>query len=623
MFIRKSIRSYKGRTYLNYVLVESVQTPKGPRQKTICSLGDLGARSRKEWLKLAGKIEDALVGQGDLLDADDAEVAALVGRVRARRARPDALRQEPASSSSSSSRRSRGALIKVDPARVSTERHREAGPVHVGHQFWQRLELDRILRDCGLSATVRRLACAMVLNRLIAPCSEHAMPNWMRRTALGDLLGTDFDALEEDPLYEVLDKLHPHRATIEAALVARERSLFNLDATIYLYDLTSTYFEGQCARNAKAKRGYSRDHRPDCKQVVVALVVNRDGFPIIHEVLAGNTQDRGTLAAMLDLLAERAGLEEGATVVVDRGMAFDDNIAEIKRRKLHYVVASRQPERDRWLGDFEDTEGFTAVLRQPSPLNPGQKKTTVEVKTRRDGDQTYVLCRSEQRIAKDRAIRTKQEDRLRADIDKLAQRVAQRRLVKADKIDQAIGRLKERYPRVARYFDLSYDQHTATLAAPFNADKYAKAEQLDGCYLIKTDRTDLSGDELWRIYILLTRAENAFRDMKSPLAERPIFHHTERRTEAHIFLCVLAYHLLIAIEKTLLDQAIHTSWPTVRDTLKSHHICTVVLPTDDGSVLRIRKAATPEPDVHDLYRTLGIASQIISPPHTWTQSHSD
>ena len=500
MFIRKSIRSYKGRTYLNYVLVESVQTPKGPRQKTICSLGDLGARSRKEWLKLAGKIEDALVGQGDLLDADDAEVAALVGRVRARRARPDALRQEPASSSSSSSRRSRGALIKVDPARVSTERHREAGPVHVGHQFWQRLELDRILRDCGLSATVRRLACAMVLNRLIAPCSEHAMPNWMRRTALGDLLGTDFDALEEDPLYEVLDKLHPHRATIEAALVARERSLFNLDATIYLYDLTSTYFEGQCARNAKAKRGYSRDHRPDCKQVVVALVVNRDGFPIIHEVLAGNTQDRGTLAAMLDLLAERAGLEEGATVVVDRGMAFDDNIAEIKRRKLHYVVASRQPERDRWLGDFEDTEGFTAVLRQPSPLNPSQKKTTVEVKTRRDGDQTYVLCRSEQRIAKDRAIRTKQEDRLRADIDKLAQRVAQRRLVKADKIDQAIGRLKERYPRVARYFDLSYDQHTATLAAPFNADKYAKAEQLDGCYLIKTDRTDLSGDELWRIY---------------------------------------------------------------------------------------------------------------------------
>jgi transposase len=623
MYIRKSIRSYKGRTYTNYVLVESVHTAKGPRQKTICSLGDLGARSREEWLKLAGKIEDALVGQGDLLDADDAEVAAIVRRVKTRRTRPDARQQQPSSSSSPSSRRGSGALIKVDPARVTTERHREAGPVHVGHQFWQRLELDRILRDCGLSATVRRLACAMVLNRLIAPASEHAMPAWLRRTALGDLLGTDFDAVAEDPLYEVLDKLHPHRATIEAALIERERSLFNLDATIYLYDLTSTYFEGQCARNAKAKRGYARDHRPDCKQVVVALVINRDGFPITHEVFAGNTQDRTTLAAILDLLAARAGLEQGATVVVDRGMAFDENIAEIKQRKLYYVVASRQPERDRWLGDFEDTDGFTQVLREPSPLNPGQKKTMIEVKTRRDGEQTYVLCRSEQRIPKDRAIRTRQESRLRADIDKLTQRIAQRRLVKADKINQAIGRLKERYPRVARYFDLSYDPHTATFAAPFNADKYAKAERLDGCYLLKTDRNDLSGDELWRIYTLLTRAENAFRDMKSPLAVRPIFHHTERRTEAHIFLCVLAYHLLIAIEKTLLDQATHTSWPTVRDTLKSHQVCTVVLPADDGSTLRIRKAATPEPDVQNLYRILGVAAQILTPQHTWTQPHSD
>jgi len=623
MYIRKSIRSYKGRTYTNYVLVESIHTPKGPRQKTICSLGDLGARSREEWLKLTGKIEDALVGQGNLLATDDAEVADIVRRVKTRRVRHDTDRQERGRSSSSRRGGASSILIKVDPARVATERHREAGPVHVGYQFWQRLELDRILRGCGLSATTRRLACAMVLNRLIAPASEHAMPAWLRRTALGDLLDTDFDAIAEDPLYEVLDKLHQHRATIEAALIERERSLFNLDATIYLYDLTSTYFEGQCERNAKAKRGYARDHRPDCKQVVVALVINRDGFAITHEVFAGNTQDRATLATMLDLLAARAGLEEGATVVVDRGMAFDDNIVEIKQRKLHYVVASRQPERDRWLADFEDTDGFTPVLREPSPRNPGQKKTMIEVKTRRDGEQTYVLCRSEQRIPKDRAIRTKQEGRLRSDIDSLARRIAHRRLVKANKIDQAIGRLKERYPRVARYFDLAYDPHTATLAAPFNADKYTKAEQLDGCYLLKTDRTDLSGDELWRIYTLLTRAENAFRDMKSPLSARPIFHQTEHRTEAHIFLCVLAYHLLIAIEKTLLDHGIHTSWPTVRDTLKSHQICTVVLPTDDGSMLRIRKAATPEPEAEDLYRTLGIATQIIRPQYAWTHNHSD
>ena len=618
MYIRKSIRGYKGKTYTNYVLVESVHTAKGPRQKTVCSLGDLSPRPRAEWLKLARKIEDALVGQDDLLDAADGEVADIVRRVRARRADRGEVTPAP-----SLSRTAREALIKVDPSRVTTERHREAGPVHVGHQFWQRLGLDRILRDCGLSATAQRLACAMALNRLIAPCSEHAMPDWIRRTALADLLGVDFGGLTEDPLYGVLDKLYPHRAAIEAALVARERSLFNLDATIYLYDLTSTYFEGECARNGKAKRGYSRDHRADCKQVVVGLVVSREGFPITHEVFAGNTQDRTTLAAMLDRLAERAGLRQGATVVVDRGMAFDDNLAEITDRKLHYVVASRQPERDRWLADLEDTDGFAPVLRQPSPLNPAQKKTTIEIKTRVDGEKTYALCRSEQRIAKDRAIRTKHEGRLRADLDRLAKRVAEKKLVKAEKVNQAIGRLKERYPRVARYFDLSYDAQTATLQAQFNADKYAKAERLDGCYLIKTDRNDLSGDELWRIYILLTRAENAFRDMKSPLAERPIFHHTERRTEAHIFLCVLAYHLLIAIERTLLDQGIHSSWPTVRDTLKSHQICTIVLPADDGSCLRIRKAATPEPDVLDLYRCLDLSPRIMKPQQTWTPVHSD
>jgi transposase len=611
MYIRKSTRSYKGRTYTNYVLVESAQTPKGPRQKAVCSLGDLSPRPREEWLKLTRKIEDALLGQERLVDQGDAEVAAIVRQVRERR------ENAPLQPSGSAE------LITVDPSRVTTEQHREAGPIHVGYQFWQRLSLDRILHDCGLPETVRQLACAMVLNRLIAPASEHAMPDWMRRTALVDILDVDFEGIDDDRLYRVLDRLYPHRATIEAALVQRERSLFNLDTTVYLYDLTSTYFEGQCRRNDKAKLGHSRDKRPDCKQVVVGLVVNRDGFPITHEVFAGNIRDHTTLPTMLDRLAEHAGLKEGATVVVDRGMAYDENIAELKKRKLHYVVASRQPERDRWLADFEDTEGFTPVLREPSPLNPGQKKSSIEVKTQTADQQTYVLCRSEQRIAKDRAIRTKQEARLRADIDKLAKRIADGRLVKAAKINQAIGRLKERYPRVARYYRFSYDEPNRTLSAEFDADKHLHAERLDGCYLLKTSREDLSGDELWRIYILLTRAENAFRDMKSPLAERPIWHHLERRTDTHIFLCVLAYHLLISIEKTLLDKGVHTSWATVRDILKTHQICTVVLPTDDGSSLRIRKAATPDPDVQQLYRQLDISPDIIKPEHTWTAPNSD
>src|SRR6516164_11318843 len=197
MYIRRSTRVYKGKTFTNYVLVESIHTAKGPRQKSICSLGDLGPRPREEWLELARKLAAALIGQAQLLDNDDPEVVKIVGQVRAR--------QETAERTSNF--RADDRLISVDATRVTTERHREAGTVHVGYQFWQRLHLDAILEDLGLPQSVRQLACAMTLNRLIAPASEHAMPAWIRSTALDDILGIDFEDLEEDPLYQVLDKL--------------------------------------------------------------------------------------------------------------------------------------------------------------------------------------------------------------------------------------------------------------------------------------------------------------------------------------------------------------------------------------------------------------------------------
>jgi transposase len=626
MYIRRSTRTYKGKTYTNYVLVEAVLTPKGPRQRTVCSLGDLKPRPHKDWLALARKLENALAGQADLLQPGDPVLNRFAEKAR-RQSGPALSRavvvpadtpSEPDGPASPS--RGQGEYIAVDPRRVTTEHHREAGPVHVGYQFWSRLGLGDILSEVGISSGTRQLACAMILNRLIEPASEHATPAWIRRTALADILGANFDALAADALYRVLDKLHPHRAAIEAALVERERNLFNLDCTIYLYDLTSTYFEGEAAANGKAKRGYSRDHRPDCKQVVIGLVVNRDGFPIAHEVFAGNTQDGATLATMLDRLKARVGLPEGSTVVVDRGMAYDQNIAEIKARKLHYLVASRQPERTQWLADFTDPDGFTEVLRQPSPRNPAQRKTRVEVKIRRDEDTTYVLCRSAQRSDKDRAIRSKQEGRLLAELEKLEQRVSAGQLKRPEKIAEAIGRLKERYPRVARYYELAVNPDTAQFSATLKEDERAAAAQLDGCYLIKTDRSDLSAQDFWHVYALLTRAEDAFRDMKTPLAERPIYHQTERRVESHIFLCVLALHLLVAIEKTLLDRGLHTSWAGVRATLRTHQLCTIVLPSKDGQTLRIRKASTPEKEVAELYALLGLPNQVIKPVSRWADS---
>jgi transposase len=613
MFIRKTTRKYKDRVYTNYLLVQSVHTPKGPRQKVVCSLGDLSPRPAEEWLRLAHQIEDALLGQPGLLEDPPApEVEQIVQRVRQRQARAGGRRRRRRSVSPEAD------LIAVHTDRVRVERAREAGPVHVGHQFWKRLGLDEILGGLGFSERAVQLTCAMTLNRLIHPASEHAMPDWIRATALADLLGVDFEKLSDDPLYDNLDRLHPNRVAIETALVRRERSLFNLDPTVFFYDLTSTYFEGQALANPKAKRGYSRDQRPDCKQIVVGLAVGREGFPMAHEIFAGNAQDRGTLGGMLDRMQARVDLPEDATVVVDRGMAYAENLQEIRDRHWHYVVAARQPERDQWLDDFEDPQGFEEVHREPSPQNPFQKKSTVKVKRLQQDGETFVLCTSSERVAKDRAIRQKQEGRFLADVEKLQRRIDRRGLVREVAIGEAIGRLKERYPRVARYHNLTFDPAGRRLVHEPNEERKSRAELLDGGYLLRTDRQDLLGPEAWLLYMTLTRAEAAFRAMKSPLAERPIFHQLERRVETHVFLCVLAYHLLVAIETTLLRHGVHTSWATVREALATQQVVTVVLPTDGGQVLRIRKGTTPEPEHLALYRLLDVPEEILRPQRTWS-----
>jgi transposase len=600
VYIRKTTKSYKGKSYDNYLLVESVSTPKGPRQKILCSLGSLAPAPRQEWLALAHRMEASLAGQQSL--SEPLEPARPKGR-RGRRPGGAAAHND--------------ARVTVDAERVSIEQAREAGSVHVGHQIWQQLGLNAILSSAGLSERACLLSEVMTLNRLISPLSEHAMPDWIRNTALGDILGTDLSSLNDDALYRNLDRLHPHRELMERELSAREKNLFQLDDTLYLYDLTSTYFEGQAESNPQAKRGYSRDKRPDCKQVLVGLVLDGDGFPKAHEVWEGNRQDRSTVKEMLASLEKRTGKRAGSTVVVDRGMAYDENLEEIRASGHHYLVASRQPERNSWLAEFESEEQWEEVLRTPSPRNPGQKKSSVRIKRRQKGEQVYILCLSEGREAKDRAIREKQERRLLADLEALKIRIEKGHLNSTAKIHQAIGRLKERYPRVARYYRMEYSAELNSFSWQQDLDKKAIAEKLDGGYVLKTDRQDLSTDEIWRTYMLLTRVEAAFRAMKSPLMERPIFHHLEHRTQTHIFLCVLAYHLLAAIEKRFLDAGVHTSWWTLRQQLSTHQVVTVVLPTDNGKILKIRKATTPESVHREIYATLQMPLEVIKPVRTW------
>jgi transposase len=620
LFIKKTTKRAGGKTYVNHLLVESVATPNGPRHKVICSLGSLEPGPHHEWLALARKVQTSLSGQQSF--QPDASVDVIVGKIEEsekHHAKPATRTEgEPAASD----------LVSVHADRISVEQAREAGPVHVAHQIWTRLGLDDVLAKAGLSQRARQLTELMTINRLVAPLSEYAMPDWIRRTALADIFHTSFDSLADEALYRNLDRLHPRRESIERALAERERTLFNLDDSIYMYDLTSTYFEGQCLRNEQAKRGYSRDSRPDCKQVVIGLVVDKEGFPKAHEVLDGNTVDRKTVQSMLTALEKRTGRHTEATVVVDRGMAYDENLKQIRDAGYHYIVASRQGERCQHFDDFEDASGFVEVIREVSPNNLAQKKSRVRIMRKVVGDEVHILCCSDGREKKDRAIREKHEQRMLVDLDKLKARVAQGRLVDEAKIYEAIGRLKERYSRVARYYQITYDAKAPAIDWQQNADKKKLAELLDGAYMLKTDRKDLSDDEVWKTYSLLTRVEAAFRSMKSPLAERPIFHHLKERVQTHIFLCVLAYHLLVTIEKTLRDAGLYTSWGTVREELATHQVVTVNLPTSDGSVLSIRRATTPEATHTNLYNLLGIPSDIIKPVRTLkptivTQAHAN
>ncbi len=619
MFIRKVKNKYKGREYFNYQLVESVRTAKGPRHKIVCSLGSLAPRSTEDWLKLSSRIEGALRGQDDLFDQEaDDELPGIISKIRNGKRRRGKAKPELQAAAVGDDE-----VVAVKTGSVRTEDLREAGPAHAGHEFWKRLGMDNILEGIGLSERAVKLTCAMTLNRLIHPLSEHAMPNWIRRVALSDIIGEDFSKLSEDSLYRNLDRLHPLRAEIESSLAERERSLFNLDDSILLYDLTSTYFEGAMELNPKAVRGYSRDKRPDCKQVIIGLAIGQEGFPVAHEVFKGNLKDSDSLVDMLNAMEKRTGPLEGKTLVIDRGMAFDKNIDQVKSRKMHYIVAARQAERNQWLDEFEDLDAFEKVLRESSPQNPCREKSEVSVRMLKTETECHILCLSGGRAEKDRAIREKQEKRLLCDIRKLETRIDKGLLHEPIKIGEAIGRLKERYPRVSRYYPMSYDAESHKLTCVIDEKKHDLAARMDGAYMLRTDRVDMTADQAWRTYTMLTRAENAFRSMKSPLSERPIFHHLEHRTETHIFLCVLAYHILTAVELTLRRNGLHTSWATVRDALSSHQICTVVLPAENGDILRIRSASTPEKEHVEIYRLLGIDRKIITPIKTWIRMNGN
>jgi transposase len=651
MFIKRNRVVVNGRVYEYGFLVRSVNTDKGPRHEVLYALGRFDGIDRERDKKLALDLERMLCGQQTIQGADPIvkelfaklrpvkrktrstekaererldEIVALVAEAQSNASGGGLLLPAVISEHSSATATIAPEVVEVeglppDWVEVNTKfmafkDAREAGPVYVGHQFWDKLGLSEILEQAGLTAEERKLSEVLTLNRLIEPTSEHATPDWVSRTALCDLIGEDIDRLNYRELYGNLDKLHPKRQLIERELFECEKTLFNLDNTLFLYDLTSTYMEGRCSKNEAAKHGYSRDSRSDCRQVVIGLMLNRDGFPIGHEVFEGNTVDCKTVEHMVNEFETRTGGQKVATIVVDRGMSDKGNLEFIRSRGHHYIVAAKQTERQHWLAEFENQEGWHEVIRKSSSISPARMGTGIRVKRFERGEEMFILCLSEGRVDKDRAIRAKQEERLVRDLKKLQKRVEDGSLKTTKKVYESIGRIRERYPRVGRYYQIDFNEQVGQLVWQEIADKKANAEKVDGGYILRTTRKELTDDEIWQTYMLLTRVESAFKDLKSPLAMRPIYHQLKHRTEAHIFICVLAYHLLVSIEHTLRSAGITESWETIRKQLSTHQTVSGLFITRAGRILETRRDTVANLSQRRIYAALGIESQIIKQP---------
>ncbi len=658
MFIKRSRKRVNNKVYEYGHLVASHNTLKGPRHEILYSLGKIDYVAPELDKELADKLARVISGQLSLVREDPLleRICASMKptRRRAKEAAGDAdARRENAWEENpvvtaveagsptdettecvdaeivrdeivhtgTSIQTVTPKWIKAHTEAIEFTNARAAGPVWVGHNIWKMLGMDSILREQNFSDSEIHLTEILALNRLIEPTSEYSTPDWVARTALSDILDKDVDDLNYRKLYGHLDRLHEKRKPIESQLFAREANLFNLDTSIYLYDLTSTYFEGQCASNESAKHGYSRDKRSDCRQIVVGLMLNRDGFPIGHEIFDGNTVDCQTVEIMMDTLAERTGVKEGLTITVDRGMSDQKNLELIRSRKHHYIVAAKQTERKKWLDEFESIEGWHEIIRSPELDNPRSVPTGVQVKLFERGDEVFVLCLSAGRVLKDRAIRERQEKKFLADLEKLKKRVGTGSMKTAKKIYEAVGRIRERYSRVGRYYEIDFDDKTDSLSWHQDSEKKRHAEQVDGGYILRTSRKDLTDEEIWRTYMLLTRVEAAFRDMKSPLSMRPIFHQLKQRAEAHVFVCVLSYHLLVSIERLLRKAGISYSWETVRKKLSTHQVVSGILRSSDGRAMEVRKDTTATPEQRSIYEALGIPCQVLPVSKTrWVNS---
>lgn len=573
MYLRHGKVQKNGKTHTYWRLVRSVRRGGKVVQETVAQLGELDEQGRAR----AREMAHAITG----------------GREQCE------LFETPCPTSES-------APVQLDKVRL--ERGRQFGDVWLGWTLWRALELDAFCEarmPCGREKVPwATMAAILVIARLCKPSSElHIAEHWYRQTALEDLLGVPDELVNDDRLYRALDQLVEHKDTLQQHLVKRLGELFSLDYELLLYDVTSTYFEGQAARNPMAKRGHSRDHRPDCKQVCIALVVTREGMPLGYEVFDGNRVDVTTVEHIVDTMEGRYG-KAHRVWVMDRGMTSADNVAWLQHTGRRYLIGANKQELKRFARELLDVRDWSVV------------REGVEAKICQgpDGNETFVLVRSAERQRKEQAMHDRFAQRIEAGLASLGRRIeASRKPLQRSPIERQIGRLLGKNSRAAgRYVVRLLDapNHAATLRLEWTRraewDEWSKHSE--GCYVLRTNVTDWTTEELWRTYIQLSEAESAFRIHKTELSLRPIWHQRADRVQAHILVCFLAYVLWKTLEQWQKRAGIGNSPRMLLDEIGSIQSADVILPlaTSPARELRLRCVVRPDRSQAMLLDRLGL-----------------
>jgi hypothetical protein len=611
MFIRKTPTRSKSanESYFTHRLVASERTGRKVRQITLLNLGRHFDLPQTDWPRLCARIEALLAGQGGILPEPEAietlaqRYAALLIAAPPASGPPAASPEPPAGPAPSKTppaaapaAPSDPIFAEVDVASLQLTRPRSVGVEAAGRTAMDWLGIDRILADLGLNGVQRDAVAGLLIGRMAAPGSELATWRWLReRSALGELLGVDFEVMPLTRLYRTSDLLVRQRDKIESALFARIQDLFGLPATVTLYDLTNTYFEGTAAGNAKAARGRSKEKRSDCKLVTLGLVLDASGFVRRSRMFAGNVAECTTLADMLKGLAA----PKGALVIMDAGIATQANIVWLKEQGHHYLVVSR--ERGRKFDPDQATDTLTA----------SNETISLQRVLSEDGAEVRLYCHSTGREAKDTAIAARFVTSFEAGLEKLAAGLAKPRAQKklAD-IQQRIGRLKEKSRGIGQHYEIVVTpDETGQKAASITWTKTPVEGSMlthPGVYCLRSNETTWDAEKLWRTYTMLTDLEAVFRGLKSELGLRPVFHHKEDRTEGHLFITVLAYQLVQAIRRKLQAAGEGVSWTRLREILSVQQRITATFRQRDGRTLHVRKATTAEPALRRIYDALGI-----------------